>query len=176
MADEETSGKKAGAADAGKKKLIIIIAAVVAVVVLGLVALLLFSGGEEEEEAEAEVEEVVEDTTPLAAPSFLELGTYAVLLKDGKHNFRVTLQLMISEPPAKFYLATRMPLVKDILLSVLPRYTAKQLYTEEGRDQLRADVISEMNTLFPKEPGWDDPRTIRKVLFEEFVITTSFSK
>ncbi len=176
MGEEEATAKQAETDNSGKKNLIIVIAAVLGIVILAVVAFFLFSGGDEEESVEEEVEEIPVDITPLEAPAFLELGTYSVLLKDGKHNFRIGLQLMMSEVPAKFYLATRMPLVKDVLLSVLPGYTAKQLYTEEGRDQMRADLISKISKLFPKEPGWDDPHVIRKILFTEFVITTSFSK
>ena len=131
-------------------------------------------GDGEEEEGEQVEEEIVEDTGPLELPVFLKLGTFAVMLKDGKHNFRVGLQLMMSNEPAKFYLNSRMPLVKDLLNETLPAFDAKQLNSEEGRDKMRADVIEKLLLLFPKEIPGEDPRPVRKLLFEEFVVTPVF--
>lgn len=172
MADEENT-EQVEKSNGKKKKLIIIGAALLVVVLMAVAAFLFLSGGGEEE-SEAEVEEVVEDTGPLETPTFLKLGTFAVMLKDGKHNFRVGLQLMMSNEPVKFYYSGRMPLVKDLLLEILPDFTAEQLKTEEGRDQMRASVIQKLHELLPEEAPGGEPRPIRKLLFDEFVVTPAY--
>ena len=172
MAEEEPTEEQEESGG-GKKKIIVIGVAVLVLVIAAVAVFFLMSGGEEEKGEQVE-EEIVEDTGPLELPVFLELGTFAVMLKDGKHNFRVGLQLMMSNEPAKFYLNSRMPLVKDLLNETLPAFDAKQLNSEEGRDKMRADVIEKLLQLFPKEIPGEDPRPVRKLLFEEFVVTPVF--
>ena len=172
MSDEETTEQEKES-KGKKKKLIIIFVAVLVVLLLALVAILLVSSGEEEEVKE-EVEKVLEEVGPLETPSFLRLGIFAVMLKDEKHNLRVGLQLMMSNEPIKFYYSGRLPLVKDLLLEILPDFTAHQLKTEEGRDQMRASVIQKLHDLLPEEIPGDDPKPIRKLLFDEFVVTPAY--
>ena len=173
MAEEEPTEKQEESGGDGRKKIIVIGVTVLVVVIAAVAVFFLLSGGEEEEGEQVD-EEIVEDTEPLELPVFLELGTFAVMLKDGKHNFRVGLQLMMSNELAKFYLNSRMPLVKDLLNETLPAFDAKQLKSEEGRDKMRADVIEKLLLLFPKEIPGEDPRPVRKLLFEEFVVTPLF--
>ena len=119
MAEEEEEKKaeepKAGL-DPKKKKLIIIGgAAALIVIIIAILAIFLLGGEEEVEEEPVKKEVVMEDLEPVEIPVFFQLGSYSVMLADGKYNLRVGLQLLMSNEPAKFYLNARMPLIKDAL-------------------------------------------------------------
>ena len=179
MAEEEE--KKAEEPKAGldpkKKKLIIIGGAAALVVIIIAVLTIFLLGGEEEEVEEEPVkkEVVMEDLEPVEIPVFLQLGSYSVMLADGKYNLRVGFQLLMSNEPAKFFLNARMPLIKDALNEFLPGLTGEKLNSEEGRDEMRVAVIKKIHELFPEEevPG-GDPWPIRELLFDEFVLTLAY--
>ena len=120
-------------------------------------------------------EVVREDLEPGEIPVFFQLGSYSVMLADGKYNLRVGLQLLMSNEPAKFFLNARMPLIKDALNEFLPGLTGEKLNSEEGRDEMRVAVIKKIHELFPEEevPG-GDPWPIRELLFDEFVLTLAY--
>ena len=178
MAEEEE--KKAEEPKAGldpkKKKLIIIGGSAALVVIIIAVLAIFLLGGEEEEVEEEPVKKVVmEDLEPVEIPVFFQLGSYSVMLADGKYNLRVGLQLLMSNEPAKFFLNARMPLIKDALNEFLPGLTGEKLNSEEGRDEMRMAVIKKIHELFPEEevPG-GDPWPIRELLFDEFVLTLAY--
>ena len=178
MAEEEEKAEepKAGL-DPKKKKLIIIGGAAALVVIIIAVLAIFLLGGEEEEVEEEPVkkEVVIEDLEPVEIPVFFQLGSYSVMLADGKYNLRVGLQLLMSNEPAKFYLNARMPLIKDALNDFLPGLTGEKLHSEEGRDEMRKAVIKKIHEVFPEEevPG-GDPWPIRELLFDEFVLTLAY--
>ena len=178
MAEEEE--KKAEEPKTGldpkKKKLIIIGGATALVVIIIAVLAIFLLGGEEEEVEEEPVKKVVmEDLEPVEIPVFFQLGSYSVMLADGKYNLRVGLQLLMSNEPAKFFLNARMPLIKDALNEFLPGLTGEKLNSEEGRDEMRLAVIKKIHEVFPEEevPG-GDPWPIRELLFDEFVLTLAY--
>ena len=117
----------------------------------------------------------MEDLEPVEIPVFFQLGSYSVMLADGKYNLRVGFQLLMSNEPAKFFLNARMPLIKDALNEFLPGLTGEKLNSEEGRDEMRVAVIKKIHELFPEEevPG-GDPWPIRELLFDEFVLTLAY--
>ena len=178
MAEEEE--KKAEEPKAGldpkKKKLIIIGgAAALVVIIIAVLAIFLLGGEEKVEEEPSKKEGVMEDLEPVEIPVFFQLGSYSVMLADGKYNLRVGLQLLMSNEPAKFFLNARMPLIKDALNEFLPGLTGEKLNSEEGRDEMRVEVIKKIHELFPEEevPG-GDPWPIRELLFDEFVLTLAY--
>ena len=120
-------------------------------------------------------EVVMEDLEPVEIPVFFQLGSYSVMLADGKYNLRVGLQLLMSNEPANFFLNARMPLIKDALNEFLPGLTGEKLNSEEGRDEMRLAVIKKIHEVFPEEevPG-GDPWPIRELLFDEFVLTLAY--
>ena len=178
MAEEEE--KKAEEPKAGldpkKKKLIIIGGAAALVVIIIAVLAIFLLGGEEEVEEEPVKKDVgMEVLDPVEIPVFFQLGSYSVMLADGKYNLRVGLQLLMSNEPAKFFLNARMPLIKDALNEFLPGLTGEKLNSEEGRDEMRLAVIKKIHEVFPEEevPG-GDPWPIRELLFDEFVLTLAY--
>ena len=178
MAEEEE--KKAEEPKAGldpkKKKLIIIGgAAALVVIIIAVLAIFLLGGEEEVEEEPVKKEVMMEDLEPVEIPVFFQLGSYSVMLADGKYNLRVGLQLLMSNEPAKFYLNARMPLIKDALNDFLPGLTGEKLHSEEGRDEMRKAVIKKIHEVFPeKEVPGGDPWPIRELLFDEFVLTLAY--
>ncbi|MEC8186309.1 MAG: flagellar basal body-associated FliL family protein, partial [SAR324 cluster bacterium] len=105
-------------------------------------------------------------------PVFFQLGSYSVMLADGKYNLRVGLQLLMSNEPAKFYLNARMPLIKDALNEFLPGLTGEKLHSEEGRDEMRKAVIKKIHEVFPEvKVTCSDHWPIRELTFDEYVIT-----
>ena len=175
--EEEKKEEKKGGLDPKKKKLIIIGgASAVVVIIIAVLAVFLLGGEEEVVEEEPEKKEIVmEDLEPVEIPVFIELGTFSVKLNDGKYNLKVGLQLLMSNEPAKFYLNARIPLIKDMMNDFLPELTAKKLHSEEGRNEMRMEVIKKIHEVFPEEelPG-GDPWPIRELLFDEFVLTLAY--
>ena len=101
-------------------------------------------GGEEEEVEEEPVKKSGDGRPGTGRNTRLfQLGSYSVMLADGKYNLRVGLQLLMSNEPAKFYLNARMPLIKDALNDFSPGLTGEKLHSEEGRDEMRKAVIKE---------------------------------
>ncbi len=170
MAEEEGGGSAGG----GKLKLIIIIVAVLLLLLGGAGAayFFLFSSPptpEEEEQALAEAEKALsQEVEPLETPIFVPLGTYTVNLKDGRRYLRAKIQLMMSESSAADYLTLRLVEIKDIVNSELQLLSVEALSTPEGKEELKNELTKKITALFPKEPDWDDPHVLRKVLFEEF--------
>ena len=173
--EEKAEEPKAGL-DPKKKKLIIIGgASALVVIIIAVLAIFLLGGEEEVEEEPVKKEVVMEDLEPVEIPVFFQLGSYSVMLADGKYNLRVGLQLLMSNEPAKFYLNARMPLIKDALNDFLPGLTGEKLHSEDGRDEMRKAVIKKIHEVFPEEevPG-GDPWPIRELLFDEFVLTLAY--
>ena len=111
---------------------------------------------------------VVEE--PLAEPIFLPLESFVVKLKGGKRFLKASIQLMLSEPGAATYLTVRMIKVKDIVLAELQKLSIEDVKKSDTREALRQRLIRAISQIFPIKPEWEDPKPIRKVLFEEFVI------
>ena len=107
-------------------------------------------------------------------PVFLKLGLFSLMLKDGKSNLRVGLQIMTSNEPSMFYLKSRLPLIKDILYENLGNYSSEELKTDSGRMKMKKKIISEISEIFPKEIPGGDLEPLKELLFDEFVITPAF--
>lgn len=169
MSDEEVSEGGGG----GKGKLMIIIVAVLILLIAGGAAFyfLYWNKGEEADGPEMEeVGEIGAMSEPLADPFFQPLGTYIVNLRDGRRYLKATIQLMLSEAAAQEYLALRLAEVKDIVNTELASLAAEDIKQPESLEELRGKIISKINKLFPREPSWDDPEPIKKVLFEEIYL------
>ena len=158
MAEEEEKGRRTQSRVRSKKEKTDHHwgAAALVVIIIAVLAIFLLGGEEEEVEEEPVKKEVVmEDLEPVEIPVFFQLGSYSVMLADGKYNLRVGFQLLMSNEPAKFFLNARMPLIKDALNEFLPGLTGEKLNSEEGRDEMRVAVIKKIHELFPEEevPG-----------------------
>ncbi len=93
------------------------------------------------------------------------LDSFIVNLSDqgGKRYLRITMGLEIADPKYAEELTKRLPQIRDSILMALPSRKVEELQTGEGKNALRADIISKLNELLGKE-------IVKKIYFTEFVI------
>jgi flagellar FliL protein len=112
---------------------------------------------EGQDDAEEELEEGEE---PLGA--IVPLETFLVNLSGGKYvRAQIQLEFETLDVPRKFY--TRAVPIRDGIISMLTQMTAENLESSKGKDKLRAEIRSLINTVLRKEE-------VRRVYFTQFVI------
>jgi flagellar FliL protein len=112
---------------------------------------------EELDDPEADLEEGEE---PLGA--IVPLETFLVNLSGGKYiRAQVQVEFESLDVPRKFY--TRAVPIRDGIISMLTQMTAENLESAKGKDKLRAEIRSLINTALRKEE-------VRRVYFTQFVI------
>ncbi|MEY4670061.1 MAG: flagellar basal body-associated protein FliL [Pseudomonadota bacterium] len=105
-------------------------------------------------------EELEEGEEPLGA--IVPLETFLVNLSGGKYiRTQVQVEFESLDVPRRFY--TRAVPIRDGIISLLTQTTAENLETSKGKDKLRADIRSTINTALRKEE-------VRRVYFTQFVI------
>jgi flagellar FliL protein len=109
------------------------------------------------DDVEAELEE---DEEPLGA--IVPLETFLINLSGGKYiRTQVQVEFESLDVPRRFY--TRAVPIRDAIISLLTQMTAENLETAKGKDKLRAEIRSVINTALRKEE-------VRRVYFTQFVI------
>jgi flagellar FliL protein len=112
---------------------------------------------EGQDEAEEELEEGEE---PLGA--IVPMETFLVNLSGGKYiRAQVQVEFETLDVPRRFY--TRAVPIRDGIISMLTQLTAENLETAKGKDKLRVEIRSVINTALRKEE-------VRRVYFTQFVI------
>lgn len=93
------------------------------------------------------------------------LESFIVNLSDqgGKRYLRITMGLELGDSKFAEELTKRLPQIRDSILMTLPSRKVEELQTTEGKNSLRADIISKLNELLGKE-------IVKKIYFTEFVI------
>ncbi len=93
------------------------------------------------------------------------LDSFIVNLSDqgGKRYLRITMSLELGDPKAAEELTKRLPQIRDSILMTLPSRKVEELQTMEGKNSLRADIISKLNEFLGKE-------IVKNIYFTEFVI------
>lgn len=93
------------------------------------------------------------------------LDTMIVNLADhgGKRYLRVTMALELSERAAISAIESRMALVRDAILMILPAKAYEDIHTNEGKAALRAELIEKINGLMPRG-------RVNNIYFTEFVV------
>ena len=105
-------------------------------------------------------EELEEGEEPLGA--IVPLETFLVNLSGGKYiRAQVQVEFETLDVPRRFY--TRAVPIRDGIISMLTQLTAENLETAKGKDKLRAEIRSVINTTLRKEE-------VRRVYFTQFVI------
>jgi flagellar FliL protein len=90
------------------------------------------------------------------------LETFLVNLSGGKYvRAQIQLEFETLDVPRKFY--TRAVPIRDGIISMLTQMTAENLESSKGKDKLRAEIRSLINTVLRKEE-------VRRVYFTQFVI------
>lgn len=106
----------------------------------------------------------VEEEEPTIGPLY-NLDTMIVNLSDhgGKRYLRVTMALELSEQEVLSTIESRLPQVRDAVLSILPTKKYGDVSTTEGKIALRTEVMEKINSLLTKGK-------VENVYFTEFVV------
>jgi flagellar FliL protein len=105
-------------------------------------------------------EELEEGEEPLGA--IVPFETFLVNLSGGKYiRAQIQVEFETLDVPRRFY--TRAVPIRDSIISLLTQMTAENLDTIKGKDKLRSEIRSVINTALRKEE-------VRRVYFTQFVI------
>lgn len=159
MSEEGEGGGKGG----GIGKIIILI--LILLIAAAAAAYYFFLMPKEEEE---KVEIIREGPPPILEPQYTDLGTFVVNLKDGKYYLKTNIQLVFGDKKPQMWLNSRIPLVKDLIISHLQTLSSNELRDKRTRILLKKALLLRLNSLFPNRPAWEDTHPIKKILFVEF--------
>lgn len=176
--EEEESG------GGGKKKLILILVVLILIIGGGAGAFLFMGGSEEEEALQSTGNQATEEqqsgalsqNEPLKLdnPLFTPARNYTVNLRDGKHFLKISLVAVLEDPNALAYLSQRMPVIDDMVISLLHNATSDDLRTSAGIDILKRELFKKVNNTFTQqfidESESKDTMPVKKILFKEFLI------
>ena len=175
--EEEESG-------GGKKKLILIIIVLI-VLIGGAAGAFMFMGGSEEEESlttkggtniEEQQGSGISQNEPLkmSNPLFTPARSYTVNLRDSRHFLKISLVAVVEDPNALAYLGGRIPVIDDIVISLLHNAVTDDLRTTAGIDILKRELYKKINSMFTQEfidaSESKDVTPVKKILFKEFLI------
>ncbi|HNR13046.1 MAG TPA: flagellar basal body-associated FliL family protein [Thermodesulfobacteriota bacterium] len=99
-------------------------------------------------------------------PGFMyPMETFIVNLSgdNAKRYLRVTMQMELSDEKVKQEMEQRMPMVRDMILTILPTKTAAELLETEGKSTMRDMILNRVN-------GVLTTGTVKNLYFTEFVI------
>ena len=182
MAEEDV--EEEGSGGGGKKKFIIIIFIVLLLLGgAGAAYYFMFMGDAKEEalipdqtsgeqvEGEAGAQG---DPLKMTNPIFTPPTEYTVNLRDGKHFLKMSLVAVLEDPKALGYLSLRMPLIDDMVISLLHNMTTEDLKTPAGIELLKRELYKKANSIFSREfimeSDTQDQFPVKKILFKEFLI------
>ena len=166
------------------KKLLIIILAVVLLLVLGggAAAVLLLKGGshgdEDEEVAEETVKPKKKDKKAEAPPVFVNMDPFTVNLvpETGDQYLQVVLSLELEDATAETAIKMQMPKIRNNITLLLSSKKASELLPKEGKQQLAAALIDEINGVVEPPVRNKKGETVKSegpvkaVLFTSFII------
>lgn len=148
-----------------KKKLIIIIVAVL--VLLGGAAggYFFFMGSDEEkkispEQEQAELEKQAKQVGPMVS-----MDSFIVNIMDDQESryLKATITIEVDGEEASMEITQRMPQVKDAVLLLLGSKTFGEISDLQGKLQLRAELINEINRILLKGK-------VKRIYFTDFVV------
>jgi flagellar FliL protein len=110
-------------------------------------------------------EEEVETEDPPQLGEMFPLETFVVNLADanGQRYLRVTMQLELAPGVPAATMEQRLPLIRDVALTILPTKSFDEIRTVDGKSALRGEIMDRLNTLLYEEG-------IVNIYFTEFVI------
>lgn len=150
MANEKTNEEQTP--KKSKAKLIMIIVPVLLALLGGAYFFLLNGEG---------AETAATTTTVLEEGDVIEVGDLTVTLADDQLRYaKVGIAVVLSTVADSGVVGKRVPLIQDAAITVLSRFTAAQLLTDSGLDELRGELTDAARALFP------DGEVMRVVLTE----------
>ncbi|HIQ36992.1 MAG TPA: flagellar basal body-associated FliL family protein [Desulfocapsa sulfexigens] len=163
--DQEDGAKDGGG---GKKKLIIIIAA-------ALVLLLIIAGASyffllKPEPVEEEIDPGLDVPVPEITQSteigpMIEIKEFIVniISEEDRHYVKASLTLELSKEEAVEETNKRMPQIRDAILLLVGNKTYEELHDLQGKKQLKAELISKINSFL--QTG-----KVKAIYFTDFVV------
>ena len=114
----------------------------------------------EEENKAVETKAAIDNMGPLQP-----LDTFICNLADegGNRYLRVTMTLEVKDEEVIDTIQKGLPQIRNIVLMTLPNKKYNDIYTLEGKDALRSELIGQFNNLLP-------PESITNIFFTEFVV------
>jgi flagellar FliL protein len=152
-------------ASSNKKKIIIIaVAALLLVAVVVGVTMMLLGGGEETAGEEAVAEEAAVTET-----HYLALDNMVVNFaqKGGAKFLQVKMELMAHDPAVLKAIEEHMPVIRNDILVLLGGQDAAQLSSREGKETLRAEILTAVQKIVKENAGLNGPQA---VYFTNFVM------
>lgn len=148
----------------GSKKLIIIVAVLVLLIGAGAGAFFFMSGSEEEkltpEQEQAELERQAKQVGPMIA-----IDSFIVNIMDNQESrfLKAAITLELNNEEAAMEVNMRMPQVKDAILLLIGNKTFDEIKDLQGKIQLRAELLNEINGILHKG-------NVKRIFFTNFVV------
>ncbi len=153
---------------AGSKKLIIIMI-VAGVLLIGAsvgITMLLLGGGDKGEEAAEETAEE-KPSKPLYLP--LEKITVNLSQKGPARFLQVEMQVMAFDQATLDAVTEHMPVIRNDILVLLASQPFETLSTQEGKEQLRQQIMDKINSVLKVQGGMKEP-SLQAIYFTSFIM------
>ena len=151
MADKD-SGKPDKAAGGGRKKLVVMVAAVLVLLLAGGAAwyFLVYKKAEAARQAEASKAAAIAKTVPEEAQigPMVEIKEFVVNIigQDVSHYVKASMSLELDREATLDEVNKRMPQIRDAILLLIGNKTYEELQDIQGKNQIKAEVKSRINS------------------------------
>ena len=151
MADKD-SGKPDKAAGGGRKKLVVMVAAVLVLLLAGGAAwyFLVYKKAEVARQAEASKAAAIAKTVPEEAQigPMVEIKEFVVNIigQDVSHYVKASMSLELDREATLDEVNKRMPQIRDAILLLIGNKTYEELQDIQGKNQVKAEVKSKINS------------------------------
>ena len=113
------------------------------------------------------------DKRNLKVAHFSPPRDYTVNLRDGQYYLKVTLVGVVEEESALEFMADRLPMFDDEVISYLHNLTVDDLRSTEGLDNVKKELLKKVNGIFTQDyidsSKSKDPMPVKMVLFKDLV-------
>ena len=151
MADKD-SGKPDKAAGGGRKKLVVMVAAVLVLLLAGGAAwyFLVYKKADAARQAEASKAAAIAKTVPEEAQigPMVEIKEFVVNIigQDVSHYVKASMSLELDREATLDEVNKRMPQIRDAILLLIGNKTYEELQDIQGKNQVKAEVKSKINS------------------------------
>lgn len=151
MADKD-SGKPDKAAGGGRKKLVVMVAAMLVLLLAGGAAwyFLVYKKAEAAKQAEASKAAAIAKTVPEEAQigPMVEIKEFVVNIigQDVSHYVKASMSLELDREATLDEVNKRMPQIRDAILLLIGNKTYEELQDIQGKNQVKAEVKSKINS------------------------------
>ena len=151
MADKD-SGKPDKAAGGGRKKLVVMVASVLVLLLAGGAAwyFLVYKKAEAARQAEASKAAAIAKTVPEEAQigPMVEIKEFVVNIigQDVSHYVKASMSLELDREATLDEVNKRMPQIRDAILLLIGNKTYEELQDIQGKNQVKAEVKSKINS------------------------------